>query len=84
MSEPETKYGVINEDGFSLRSPRSIDGDECTSLKDAMEQAARMIEEDEAEQVSIVRCIYSAAHEGWVEVPGESIEITAHNWTTED
>lgn len=84
MSGPETKFGVINEDDFQLRTPRSIDGDECNTLAEAMKQAAEMIEEG-SEQVAIVMCQYSARHEAWVEVPGKSLTINVDgDWTPEE
>lgn len=80
-----THYGVINEDYFSLRSPRAIDSDECTSLGEAFKAAKEMVEEYGAEKVSIVRCRYSKKHECYFEVvEAGSITIEAHGWICDD
>ena len=81
MAKSPIKYGVINEDSFSLRSPRGIDGDECDTLEEALKQAGEMISEQQAEQVSVVRCRYSLKHGMWFEVPdGGCIQIDSCNW----
>lgn len=85
MAKGPIKYGVINEDCFTLRSPRSIDGDEHDTLAEALKEAAEMIGEGMAEQVSVVRCRYSLKHGVWFEVPdGGCIQIDSCNWKHDD
>lgn len=81
----DLKWGVINEDGFSLRSPRTVDN-EHEHFSAAMEEAGLMLARGEAEQVSVVRCRYSPKDAVWVEVAGTSIELTLHGngWQEED
>lgn len=81
------KYGCVVEDEFSLRSPRVIEGDEHDTFEEAMAEAARLIRDEKAEEVSIVRCVYSRRAESWVEKPGAgSITIDARDcaWAHED
>jgi len=51
-------YGCINEDEFSLRGPRTIEGDECKTLGEAFLQAMDMVNEEGVQAVSICRCKY--------------------------
>lgn len=79
------KFGVINEDELSLRSPRAIDGEECDTLAGAFAQATDLIRGG-VEEVSIVRCRFSERHEVWVEVPDGSITIDARgvDWAADE
>jgi hypothetical protein len=77
VNEPQkVYYGVINEDHFTLITPRSIDGDECETLSEAFDQAKDMILNGVSE-VSIVRAKYSVKHQLWVEDDLGSITIEA-------
>jgi len=85
MAKSIIKYGVINEDYFTLRSPRSIDGDEHDSLADALKEAGEMIADGMAEQVSVVRCRYSLKHGVWFEVAdGGCIQIDGGSWKDDE
>lgn len=75
----EKKFGVIDEDSFTLISPRAIDDDECNTLEQAFDQARKMIVNG-TEKVSIVEAVYDAAQEVWVEVPGRSILVESYDW----
>ncbi len=84
MKNKPTHYGVINEDSFSLRSPRMIDSDECETLTEAFKAAEEMVENG-AEQVSIVRCFYNKKHDCWFEAVGAgTIQIEAGSWICDD
>jgi hypothetical protein len=70
-------FGVIDEDHFTLYSPRAIDEGPWESMSAAMAEAAVRIENG-TEQVSIVRCRFSKRHQCWVEiVDGSCITISA-------
>lgn len=75
----ETKFGLINETVFSLRSPRAIENDEpFETLRGALAAAAEMLEPDFCDEIAIVRCRYSRRLECWVEVvDGDVITIDA-------
>ena len=80
MGTKQLKYGCVVEDEFSLRSPRMIEGDEHDTFEEAMAEAARLIREEKAEQISIVRCVYSKRAEAWVEKAGAgSVSIDARD-----
>lgn len=80
MGTKQLKYGCVVEDEFSLRSPRTIEGDEHDTFEEAMAEAARLIRDEKAEQISIVRCVYSKRAEAWVEKAGAgSISIDARD-----
>ena len=83
MSE-DIMYGCINEDEFSLHSPRMIDGDECNSIDKAFQQALDMIREEGIEQVAICRCKYYGedGNGWWGEIVGEGL-ITVNAYTAE-
>jgi len=69
-----TKFGLINETYFSLRSPRAIEDDlPFDAIADAFEAAAEMLQRDECEEIAIVRCRYSRRLECWVEVVGGGV-----------
>jgi hypothetical protein len=78
------KFGCINEDEFSLSSPRMIEGDECESLASAFEQATRMLE-DGIDHVSICHCEYYGEDGNgyWGEIVGHgqiSVEASYCEW----
>lgn len=84
MSEEQIKYGIINEDYFTLRSPRAVD-ESHDSIASAFAEAAQMIEDGIAEEISVVRCRYSLKDDTWYELcDGGSIQVQAHNWKDED
>jgi hypothetical protein len=63
-----THFGIINEDGLSLRYPRPVD-EVFNTLVEAFAEAARMLIDSEATRVAVV----SARRRGdddWVEVTG--------------
>ena len=85
----DMKFGCINEDSFSLRSPRGIDGDEVDSIEAAMAQAVDMIRHGESEQVAICRCKYYGEDGNgfWGEIPGDgqiTIDASDVPWATEE
>ena len=80
MTTTTKTYGLIDETGFSLRSPRGIDEGPFESLRCALKAAATMLEAEVCEEVSVVQCRYSPSLEVWVEVVGGgSITIDARN-----
>lgn len=64
----EYKFGCVDEDGFTLITPRGIDGDAHDTLEEAFAEAAGLIRGG-TQRVSIVRCYFSPKHEVWVESP---------------
>ena len=83
------KFGCINEDSFSIRSPRAIDGDEVDSMEAAMLQAVDMIENDEVEHVAICRCKYYGEDGNgfWGEIPGDgqiTIDACDVSWAKDE
>jgi len=83
VAKSPIKFGVINQDSLSLYSPRAIDGDECDTLTEAIAQAGRMIADQVATEVAVVRCRFSQKQEVWVEVVGSCIEIDSSHWEWE-
>ena len=82
-------YGCINEDEFSLRSPRMIDGDEVETLPEAFGQATDMMKDEGVAQVAICRCKYYGEDGNgfWGEMPGDGqIVIDARDvpWLAEE
>ena len=72
MAIMQKMYGVIDETGLSLLSPRAIDEGPFRSLAGAFEAASEMAEGGR-EQCSIVLCRFSERHECWVEVVGGGV-----------
>lgn len=72
-------YGVINEDYLELRFPRVCD-ETFEHLSNAFDAARGLIQDQEAEQVSIVAAVYSEKHGCFVEAfGGGSITIDARD-----
>jgi len=86
----ETMYGCINENEFSLSSPRVIDGDECKSVEKAFAQALEMLQSGETDKVTVCKCKWYGDDNGngyWGEVVGTgAITIDAYSaeWVIED
>lgn len=80
MTTTTKTYGLIDETGFSLRSPRGIDEGPFESLRCALKAAADLLEAEACEKVAVVQCRYSERLECWIEVgDGGSITIDARN-----
>lgn len=80
MTTKTIHYGLIDETGFSLRSPRGIDEGPFDYLPHALKAAANMLEAEVCEEVAVVQCRYSERLECWVEVVGGgSISIDARD-----
>lgn len=78
------RYGVIDESGLSLHSPRVVDEDFAT-LAEAMEAAGERIFDGVYESCAVVLCYYSKRHECCVESKkGGCIVINGSDWSGTD
>ncbi len=74
------RYGLIDENHFSLSYPRVVDEDYAT-IEEAMEEATRRIAEEEGTQYSVVLCFFSKKHDCMVESSKSGcITIDASDW----
>jgi hypothetical protein len=64
-----THFGIINEDGLSLRYPRPVD-EVFNTLVEAFAEAARMLIDSEATRVAVVSARRRDDDDDWVEVTG--------------
>lgn len=79
----EWKFGIINEDEFSLSSPRMVD-EWYETFPEAFEGAGDMIENGVG-QVAIVRCRYNPKTDCWYEVVGAgTVQINAEQWVEDE
>ena len=80
----DIKYGCINEDEFSLRGPRMIEGDECDTLEEAFAQALELMQDYKIEKISITRCKYYGEDGNgfWGEIPGDG-QISVDGYSCE-
>ena len=81
-------YGCVDEDEFSLISPRMIDGDEVKTVEEAFQQALDMMR-DGTEKVSICKVKYYGEDGNgyWGEIVGAGqISLDAYNadWVKEE
>lgn len=73
------KFGVIDETGITLYSPRVIDEGPFDTLEEAFDAAATLAQDGGYEELAIVLCRYSKKHECWVERVAGSITISLHD-----
>ena len=61
MTNNRDKYGIIEENGFSIRFPRDVDTTFPT-LQKAVAEAMRRVAEEGAAKVTVCRVAYRAPH----------------------